>query len=130
MNLPSRKIVVFRAMLLMALIVITHLATTSTQYPVVEDISDKANHILAFSVLALLIDFSFPSREFGLAKVSVLLGYGLAIEIIQYFLPYRTASLFDVVADAAGLLVYWFSLPVLRQVPWIQSRWNFETDKN
>ena len=130
MNLPSRKIMVFRAMLLMALIVITHLATTSMQYPVVEDISDKANHILAFYVLALLIDFSFPNREFGLAKISVLLGYGLAIEFIQYFLPYRSASLFDVAADAVGLLVYWFSLPVLRQVPWIRSRWDFETGKN
>src|SRR3989344_2653643 len=126
MNLPGRKIVVFRAMLLTALIAITHLATTSLQYPVVEDISDKANHILAFYVLALLIDFSFPNREFGLAKVSVLLGYGLAIEFIQYFLPYRSASLFDVAADAVGLLVYWVSLPVLRQVPWIRSRWDFE----
>ena len=130
MNLPSRKIVIFRAMLLTALIVITHLATTSMQYPVVEDISDKANHILAFYVLALLIDFSFPNREFGLAKVSVLLGYGLAIEFIQYFLPFRSASLLDVAADGVGLIVYWLSLPALRQVPWVRSRWDFETDKN
>ena len=130
MNLPSRKIVVFRAMLLTALIVITHLATTSEQYPVVEDISDKANHVMAFYALALLLDFSFPDRKFGLAKVSALLGYGLAIECIQYFLPYRSASLYDLAADTAGLLVYWFSLPVLRQVPWVRSRWDFETGKN
>ncbi len=130
MNLPGRKIVAFRAMLLMALTVTTHLAITSEQYPVVENISDKANHVLAFYVLALLIDFSFPNSKFGIAKVSALLGYGLAIEFIQYFLPYRSASLFDVAADAAGLLVYWFSLPVLRQVPWVRSRWDFETDKN
>jgi VanZ family protein len=130
MDLPSSKILVFRMALLAALIVITHLATTSMHYPVVEDIYDKVNHILAFYVLALLIDFSFPNREFGLAKVSVLLGYGLAIESIQYFLPYRSASLSDVAADAVGLLMYWFSLPVLRQIPWIRSRWDIETDKN
>ena len=130
MNLPSRRITVFRATLLMALIVITHLATTPEQYTVVEDLSDKANHVLAFYALALLTDFSFPERKFGLAKIAVLLGYGLAIEIIQYFLPYRSASLLDVVADAAGLLVYWFSLPVLSRVPWIRTRWNYEAGKH
>ena len=111
MNLPSRKIVVFRAMLLTALIAITHLATTSEQYPVAEDIGDKANHVMAFYALALLLDFSFPDRKFGLAKVSALLGYGLAIEFIQYFLPYRSASLYDLAADTAGLLVYGFPCP-------------------
>jgi VanZ family protein len=130
MDLPSSKIMTFRIALLVALVVITHLATTSMHYPVVEDISDKVNHIIAFYVLALLIDFSFPNSEFGLAKVSVLLGYGLAIESIQYFLPFRSASLFDVVADSVGLIVYWLFLPTLRQVPWVRSRWKIETDKN
>ena len=130
MNLPGRKIVVFRGMLLMALIVITHLATTSMQYPVVENISDKANHILAFYVLALLLDFSFPHGEFGIGKVAVLLSYGVAIEVIQYFLPFRSASLYDVAADSVGLIVYWFSLPALKYVPGFRSRWDFETDKH
>jgi VanZ family protein len=37
-----------------------------------------------------------------------LLGYGLAIEIIQYILPYRSFSLLDLAADAFGLLAYGF----------------------
>ncbi len=130
MDLPSSKIRAFRITLLVALIVIMHLATTSTQYPVVEDINDKVNHISAFYVLALLADFSFPKNRFGLTKVLALLGYGLSIEIIQYFLPYRSCSLYDLAADGVGLIVYWLSLPALRHVPWIRFRWDIETDKN
>jgi VanZ family protein len=109
-----------------ALIAITHLATTRIQYPVVENINDKLNHILAFYVLALLVDFSFPQDKFVVSKVLALLGFGLLIEVIQYFLPYRTFSLYDLAADGGGLTVYWFSLPTLRYVPLLRCRWNIE----
>ena len=126
MNLPRRNIIAIRFALFVALIAIMHLATTSIQYPVVDDFNDKVNHIMAFYTLALLLDFSYPKSKFGLAKISVLLGYGLAIEIIQYFLPYRSASLFDLAADSVGLIVYWLSIPALKWVPWVRSRWDIE----
>ena len=109
----------------MALLAITHLAFTPQQYPVLKDISDKANHIFAFYVLALLVDFSFPKKKnrLGFSKVIALLSYGLLIEVIQNFLPNRTSSLLDVLADGVGIASYRFSLPVLRRVPLFRRRW-------
>jgi VanZ family protein len=105
------------------LIAITNLAITSQQYPVLKDISDKANHIFAFYVLSLLVDFSFPKDRLGFSKVFALLSYGLLIEAIQNFLPNRTPSLLDVLADGVGIASYRFSLPVLRRVPLFRRRW-------
>jgi len=105
------------------LLAITHLAFTPQQYPVLRDISDKANHIFAFYVLALLVDFSFPKDRLGFSKVFALLSYGLLIEVIQHFLPHRTSSVLDLLADGVGIASYEFSLPVLRHIPLFRRRW-------
>jgi len=39
----------------------------------------------------------------------------LTIEIIQHFLPYRMFSLFDVAADAIGIVLYKISFPFLKK---------------
>ncbi len=106
-----------------ALIVISFLATTSSSVPVVENINDKVEHVIAFYALALLADFSFPRTNFGRAKALSIIVYGFAIETTQYFLPYRTFSLFDLGADAAGLFAYGISIPALRQLPLLKERW-------
>jgi VanZ family protein len=118
------RIITFRLLLLAALIVITHLATTPLHYPVIRHIYDKANHLAAFYGLAFLIDFSFPKTKLGVAKVIGLLIYGILIEITQSFIPYRTASLLDLMADGIGIALYWLSVPVLRYVPLLKRRWN------
>jgi VanZ family protein len=117
------QIITFRMFLLAALAVITHLATTPQQYPVVQHIWDKANHFLAFYVLALLIDFSFPKTNLGISKVITLLTYGILIEVIQSFIPNRSASLLDLVADGIGIAIYRFSLPAVRHLPFLSRRW-------
>jgi VanZ family protein len=117
------QIIAFRLALLTALAVIAHLATTPLQYPVIKDFSDKANHILAFYVLALLLDFSFPKANLGIAKVFGLLTYGIMIEAIQSLIPNRMASLLDVAADGIGIALYRVSLPFLRQIPLLRRRW-------
>lgn len=68
--------------------------------------SDKLNHILAFAVLAWLAHGAYPQRRLAVARWGLLLGYGLSIELIQSFLPYREASWLDVAADAVGILCY------------------------
>ncbi len=123
MNLSKSSILTYRLLLTAALIVISFLATTSSSVPVVEDINDKVEHGIAFYALALLADFSFPRTDFGRAKALSLIVYGLGIETIQYFLPYRTFSLFDLGADAAGLFAYGISIPALRQLPLFKERW-------
>ena len=96
---------------------IFHLATTDRVYPAIEGMGDKFDHAVAFAVLALLVDASFPARRFGLAKIGALLAFGLAIETVQYFLPYREASLYDWLADAAGIALYVPFIPLLAKLP-------------
>lgn len=123
MHSPRSTVLVFRAALLTAMAAIMYLATTRLDLPGTLSPNDKVSHIAAFYVLALLMDFSFPGRRFDLSKAGTLLGYGFLIESVQYLLPYRTFSLFDLSADAMGLLVYTFSLPALKYIPWLRWRW-------
>jgi VanZ family protein len=126
MGLSRFNIILFRYTLFATLLMITYLATTHIHYPVIEDIHDKAGHLLAFYVLALLTDFSFPDSRLNLSKTALVLGYGLLIEIIQYFLPGRLCSVYDLTADALGLMIYWASLPALKYVPLLRRRWKSE----
>jgi VanZ family protein len=123
MRLSQNSINSFRVVLCIALAAIMYLATTPQHYPVVESVNDKVNHILAFFVLGLLADFSVPRSGFTSSKIGALLAYGLGIEVIQFFLPYRTFSLLDWLADGIGLALYGFFLPVVRSLPWFSRRW-------
>jgi hypothetical protein len=60
--------------------------------PVAEPVGfswDKANHVLAFCVMAALADGGYPGRDRELPRWGLLLGYGLVIELVQWQLPYR-----------------------------------------
>lgn len=66
---------------------------------------DKANHAMAFAVLAMLGCAAYPGR-----RAPVLLGllaYGGAIELLQGLTGYRSAEVLDVVADGVGLFFGW-----------------------
>jgi VanZ family protein len=70
---------------------------------------DKANHLLAFAVMAALADRGWPGRRLEGRRWALLLGYGLLIETVQQFLPLRHFSLLDWAADAVGILIYLLS---------------------
>ena len=123
MSLSRTHVLAFRVALAVAVVSITHLATTERSYPVVEDVNDKLNHILAFGFLALAADFSFPKSAFGAAKASSLLAYGVLIEAVQYVLPFRSASLLDIAADGVGLAIYWAFYRRLAHLPLLRRRW-------
>jgi hypothetical protein len=59
MLMTKNSIFLFRLSLVLALIVITYLTTTSVEYSVAEQVSDKLSHALAFLGLSLLADFLF-----------------------------------------------------------------------
>jgi len=65
---------------------------------------DKVMHFSAFAALAAAVPFAASrwSRRFLL--LAILLCVGGAIEILQEFVPDRSASFFDFSADAAGLV--------------------------
>jgi VanZ family protein len=96
----------------------------SIDYPIIEKTNDKIAHIMVFYLLAFLADFSFPDRGFDRHKVIPIVAYALLMETIQYFLSYRTFSVFDLAANGAGLLIYRLSIPTLRYVPLLRQRWN------
>ena len=106
-----------RILLVIAVATITYLATTPVDYAVAGLLPDKANHLLAFGALSLLADYSFPSGRFGAAKVAALLGYGVLIEVVQYFIPNRDAELLDLVADSTGIALYAASIVLAARVP-------------
>jgi len=101
------RINMFRALLTVALVTILFFSTSSLDHSAAAGVNDKIAHALSFLILAVLSDRSFPGYQYGWKIVLPLIGYGLGIEIIQYFLPERTFSLLDLAADAAGLLAYW-----------------------
>ncbi len=93
----------YSAIFFASLAIITWLALTpdSPRIPGVE-VNDKLQHVAAFIWLTLLAHCSFPVSRLRY-KAALLLGYGVLIEAAQYFIPMRSASLSDIVADLAGI---------------------------
>ena len=63
---------------------------------------DKTNHVLGFSVLAVLGCRAYPARV-AMTLFGLLL-YGGLIEVLQSFTPDRYAEWEDVIADGIGIL--------------------------
>jgi VanZ family protein len=124
MHQPLPGVLPFRLLLTLALVVITQLATAPGDSLPPWQFNDKLEHLLAFYGLALLADFSFRGSGFGLGKILPLLGYGLLIELIQRFIPYRNFSPWDLGADVLGLAAYAASIPLLRRAPVLAGRWS------
>ena len=76
---------------------------------------DKLNHLAAFFVLALLTEYAFPSVVVIVLKLAPLLGFGLLIEVLQYWVGYRYFEWLDVAADAAGIVLFWVIRGTLRR---------------
>ena len=106
-----------QVLLAVALLLITFLATTPLDYPLRTDVNDKIQHLAAFFVLAFLADQAFPKGAWSWRKATPLLAYGAALEVLQYFIPGRYFSLADLGADAIGLWLYAFLLPLLYRRP-------------
>ena len=113
MALTKSGVTACRLLLILALIATTCFTTADLTHTVAEEVNDKLAHVLSFFVLALLADLSFPKRRFDWAVWAPLILYGLAIEIVQDQLPYRTFSLLDLAADAAGIFAYGLFIPFL-----------------
>ena len=114
---------------MLTVLLVTYLAFGHIDETPVSRVNDKFGHSAAFLCLAFLLDFASPSTDWCARKLLPLLAYGLFIEVVQYFLPYRTASLLDLAADGLGLLLYSLALPQLKRIPGLAVRWNSVTNK-
>ena len=88
-----------------AIIAISYLATTSVDHKVQSTFNDKFNHLIAFVVLSFLAHIAYPKVK-KLKWATALFFYGLLIEAVQYFLPYREFSLLDLATDSVGIIAY------------------------
>ena len=118
-----RRIALFKVStksLIIGLMVLgTWVATRHLDMPESLDFNDKIIHIVVFFVFALLMDLATDRRPFWLWKGLPLLIYGILIEVAQYFTPEREFSYMDMVADFAGILLYFMVKMVL---VWLDSR--------
>ncbi len=115
-----RMTILFRLLLAGTLIFISSQAIIRNGIAVPIVNSDKSLHFLAFCTLAVLLDFAFPRSRFGTIKILSLIGYGILIEFVQSFLPYRSAELADVFADMVGICAYAGTIPLLRRFTFYQ----------
>ncbi len=95
------KILFFSA--LSAITVLAFLPNYNT-LPDALSFSDILNHFIAFATLALLFQYAYPELKNTL-QVILLILYAVAIEIVQYFLPTRSADPLDVFFDMLGILL-------------------------
>jgi VanZ family protein len=64
---------------------------------------DKLEHAIAFAVPALLGFLAFPSSRHAWPLAFGLIMFGAVCEVLQTFVPGRSASLVDLLADAVGV---------------------------
>lgn len=106
-----------RLLLGLALMVTTYALLTPQPPQLVPEFeqSDKLLHLLSFLALAALADLGWPRRGFDAVKYLPLGLYGAATEALQHFVPGRSTSGWDLLADLAGIAVYGLLLmPLLR----------------
>jgi VanZ family protein len=121
----------FRLGFVSVILLISYLSFSQIEdspFEVLSFFNDKLEHAAAFFTLAFLLDFAWPRRAWDRSKWLPLLGYGLLIEIVQFFIPFREFSLWDLAADALGLLLYAFTLPLIMRTPGLALRWNSVTN--
>lgn len=104
----------WRSLLGVLLLAITWLALNPVPPKAVDSGWDKLNHLAAFISLAVCAWRGFgsahprpESRRGGLALTTALLAYGLLIEVVQGFVPGRSAEAQDLMADALGIAIGW-----------------------
>lgn len=78
------------------------------QHLPVVNIWDKAEHAGTFFTLMLLAWLGYRHRYLSQHLALLLAAYGIAIECIQFFIPSRSFSALDIVANTVGLLLAWW----------------------
>ncbi len=102
-----------RVLFFAALSMISYLAVAPLDAVVLSTGWDKLNHLIAFAVLILLLDYAYPRFQFWPGQIVTLLCYGFLLELAQAFIPYREFSLLDLLADALGIAFYGLCRPCL-----------------
>ena len=76
---------------------------------------DKLGHLLAYGTLMLWFCLLYPRRVARIAYGIAWISMGIGLEFIQGQLGYRTYEVYDMYANALGVLMGWaftFAIPV------------------
>ena len=105
-----RRIALFkvstRAVVITLMILGLWVATTKLDIETSFAISDKIIHVVVFFGFAMLLDLASSRHPFWLWKGLPLLAYGVFVEVLQYFTPFRSFSVLDILADFSGIMLY------------------------
>ena len=71
----------------------------------VPEFTDKIVHVIMYFFCTAAFYF------IGFKRYVVLsISYGIIIELIQYFLPYRSFSFYDIIANCIGAILFYLTL--------------------
>ena len=105
---------IYRLVFLLLVLFISYAAVTPVEGGASVPYIDKLLHFVAFLILTFFMDLSIK-KPLLLSKAALILLilYAFLIELVQYFLPYRSAEVFDFISDLLGILVYLYFAPKL-----------------
>ena len=103
---------IYRLVFLLLVLFISYAAVTPVEGGASVPYIDKLLHFVAFLILTFFMDLSIK-KPLLLSKAALILLilYAFLIELVQYFLPYRSAEVFDFISDLLGILVYLYFAP-------------------
>ncbi len=102
---------------------IDFLAFTPESPTIIENSWDKANHFLAFFILYTLLYLGYHFKI--LKNLALLLAFGVQIELVQAFLPNRSFSLLDIMADMIGAAFGVMIIEILKRIYYGKSKASF-----
>ena len=93
----------FKIILVISVPIITILSIHEVNLESSTNFLDKALHFLCFTYLTLITWLSRILAK-DLHVYVIVLAYGILIEIVQRFLPYRSFEYLDIFADSVGII--------------------------
>jgi len=93
----------FRIILTISIVLVSILAVQDVDIESSTNLSDKLLHFGCFFYLVIIAWLSrIMHNEFCLYVI--VLAYGILIEIVQIYIPYRSFEFLDILADLAGII--------------------------
>lgn len=104
------------------LVIYTILGLSSNPGGMVPVFNDLLMHLSGYIVAGISISFARPSASYW-QRALFLLAYSIAIEICQHFMPPRTFSLLDILANFSGIIIGLLCFALLKKISpdWAQA---------
>ena len=105
----------FRIILVISIAIISILSIREVNIESSVNSLDKVLHFLCFSYLTLIAWLSRILNK-DLHVYVIVLAYGILIEIVQRFLPYRSFEYLDIFADFVGIIAGLIIIKILKNL--------------